>query len=466
MPEKGRASPAALRCLYTRAGARRTPVTATPLSPLADVLVLLERAVQASPADETELVYVEARHGETGLRGAREAPATSERTVFARVHERGRVGTHRTGALTPAELDSALRQALAQARVRAPLPGLPHLPTDPTPLGGGADLYDPEIAALDAARAQSLLRRWAAAGEQPRLRWSAGQFVVLNNRGVRREVRVTAAELEARSGQGPAAGRATGAARTLSGLGAELIAERARARRRAAAELAQPDAASAAVWLSGEAAAILIALLNHNAFTARAYRDGTSFLRDHLGTQVFDSRFTLRDDATDVAGLPFPFDLEGTAKRAVELVAAGTPRTPALDQRHAALLGLPATGHATAGDDARAENLFLLAGEATDLELAAAAEGGVFWGAITKAEVYDPRRMQVRLRATGVRRVNASGAGEALPDVLWEGSLLRAFSRLLAVGRESVRVTPGDRLLGGVVAPSLVVAEMPGLRAV
>jgi hypothetical protein len=74
--------------------------------------------------------------------------------------------------------------------------------------------------------------------------------------------------------------------------------------------------------------------------------------------------------------------------------------------------------------------------------------------------------MQVRLRATGVRRVNASGAGEALPDVLWEGSLLRAFSRLLAVGRESVRVTPGDRLLGGVVAPSLVVAEMPGLRAV
>src|SRR5687767_4955297 len=147
---KGRgATRGAAALAYTRAGLPPDLVNETPLFPLADVLTLLERAVQASPADETELVYVEARHGETGLRGARAAPPAAERTVFARVHERGRVGTHRTAALTPAELDSALRQALAQARVRAPLPGLPHLPTDPTPLGGGADLYDPEIAALD-----------------------------------------------------------------------------------------------------------------------------------------------------------------------------------------------------------------------------------------------------------------------------------------------------------------------------
>ncbi len=435
-----------------------------PLAPLADMRALLERALQASPADETELVCFEARHGETALRATHDDhPLNAERTVFARVHERGRVGTHRTAAAAPAELESALRQALAQARVRDPLPGLPHLPTDPTPVTASPDLYDPEIAAMGGEGARALLRRWARSGDQPRLRWGAGQVVVVNSRGLRREARVTSVELEVRSGRGPAAGRAVGAARSLATLGVESVVERARARR-AGGAVGEPGATGPAAWLSGEATADLVALLNQSAFTARAYRDGASFLRDHLGTQVFDSRFTLRDDATDPAGLPFPFDLEGTAKRAVDLVAAGTPRTPALDQRHAALLGLPATGHASAGDDARAENLFLAGGEAAEGDLAAAADGGVFWGAIADGEVYDPRRMQVRLRATGVRRVVPAGLGEALPDLVWEGSLLRAFSRLLAVGRESVRVTAGERLLGGVVAPPVVVAEMAATR--
>ena len=40
-------------------------------------------------------------------------------------------------------------------------------------------------------------------------------------------------------------------------------------------------------------------MLNQAAFTASAYHDGLSFLREHMGTQVFDRRIELRDDATD-----------------------------------------------------------------------------------------------------------------------------------------------------------------------
>src|SRR5262245_19016955 len=120
---------------------------------------------------------------------------------------------------------------------------------------------------------------------------------------------------------------------------------------------------AAPLCLAPEAVGALVHALAGAAFTAHAYRDGTTVLRQLLGTQVFDRRLTLVDDGQDPSGMPFPFDFEGTTKRRVELVAQGTPKTPALDQRHAALFGLAATGHAAGGDDARAENLFLLAGE-------------------------------------------------------------------------------------------------------
>ena len=263
--------------------------------------------------------------------------------------------------------------------------------------------------------------RWAGAGDQPRLRWSVGQIVVVNSRGVRREARVTAVELEARSGRGPAAGRAAGAARTLAGAGAGCD-HRARPRppRLGGARGARRRRARGVALGRGHGGA------RHTAQRSRLHR---SRLPRRLVLPARPSGHASVRRALHAArrrhrsrrpALSFRSRGHREARRGAR--GAGTPRTPALDQRHAALLGLPATGHASAGDDARAENLFLLAGEAAETDLAAAAEGGIFAGAITAAEVYDPRRMQVRLRFSGARRVAAAGCGEPLPDLIWEGA--------------------------------------------
>ncbi len=432
--------------------------------PLDDVVARLDRVLAASPADETELVWIERRHGRAALRTAKgEEAVRFDGTVLVRVEERGRVGTQRVAWGTQSELEGAVRQALAQAKIRSPLPGMPHLPSDATAVAAAPAIFDPAVAALDGPAARRLLQPLAHPAEAARLAWCSGAVAVVNSRGLRRSTTASGIGLEVRHGRGGGAGWAAHAARRIDDLAAARTFERARTRA-SAAELGAMPPLPAPLWLAPEAVATLLLLLNRSAFTAHAYRDGTSFLRDHLGVQVFDRKLTLVDDATDPAGMPFPFDLEGTAKHPVDIVTAGTPRTPALDQRHAAMLGLPPTAHASGGDDARAENLFLRAGECAEAELAAAAAGGIFAGWLERPEVHEPKRVQFRAVVRGARRVEADGLGAPLPDLVWEDSLLRVFSALAAVGSEAARLPGDDALFGGIVTPALVLGEVRGLQ--
>ena len=274
---------------------------------------------------------------------------------------------------------------------------------------------------------------------------------------------MTAAGVEARIGRRPGGGRAASAARSLEELAIGSVFERAKQRHASGPE-GDLAAGPQPVVLSAEATAGLCDILNRVAFSAVSYYQGSSFLRDHLDVQVFDRAINLRDDANNPAGLAFPFDLEGTAKRPVDLILKGAPRTPALDQRQAAQLGLEATAHAIGGNDARAMNLYLVPGELPEEGLLRAAEGGMWIGWLDQVECFEPSRVQIRAHARGVRRIGEGGLAEGLPDLIWEDSLLRAFSNLLGVGSEPVVRISHDGVLGGISTPALAIADSSNFR--
>lgn len=426
----------------------------TTLTPLADIESRLARALAASPADETEIVWTESRLETTSSRPRRSNPERLHRTVAVRVLERGRFGSYRTGAGGPGELDDAVRQAMAQSRTRPPLPGVFHLPAPqetPRPLDS---LHDPAIAALDAGAATELARSVAGKGELARVTWGEGRYVVRNSRGVARSASVTVLEMLVSCGRGAGAGRAEGASRTLAGLRTDVLVEEARSVHGSGDVLA-PPAIAVPLVVSAPATGALLAELNRVAFTASAYREPASLVRDRRGELVFDPRLTVRDDATNPAGLPFPFDLEGTPKRPVDLVVEGVPLTPALDERQAAIVGLQPTGHAISGDDARAENLFVAPGTAPLDALVAAAEGGLWIGWLEGVTCVEPLSTRMRATARGVRHIRGGALAEPCPDLVWEDTLLRIFSSLPAIGRR-VAVS-GATLVGATVAPRLVV---------
>jgi predicted Zn-dependent protease len=424
----------------------------------------IETALRHSPADETEIVWLEKRRGKSRKRNRQiEARLNHERTIMVRVIDRRRVGSHRTGFGEIGELENGIRAAIAQSRSREPLPGLLHIPADETPTPELARLWDSQIANLNAKRAERLLEPWAGSRGTLDLQWTAARIAVFNTRGVRRQAAVTAAGVEARIGRRPGGGRAASAARSLDGLDIGRVFERAK-QRHASGQEADLTSGPRPIVLSAEATAGLCDILNRVAFSAVSYYQGSSFLREHLDVQVFDRAIHLRDDATDPSGLPFPFDLEGTAKRPVDLILKGAPKTPAVDQRQAAQLGLEATAHAIGGNDARAMNLYLAPGDLSEEQLLEAAEGGLWIGWLDQVECFEPSRVQVRAVARGVRRIADGKLAEGLPDLVWEDSLLRAFSNLLGVGSEPVLRISHDGVLGGISTPAMAIADTTNLR--
>jgi predicted Zn-dependent protease len=218
------------------------------------------------------------------------------------------------------------------------------------------------------------------------------------------------------------------------------------------------------VVLSPEATSELIDILNRVAFSAVSYYSGSSFLREHLDVQVFDRSINLRDDADNPSGLSFPFDLEGSPKRPIHLILKGSPKTPALDQRQAAQLGLAPTAHAIGGNDARAMNLFLDTGEVSDPELIRSVDNGLWIGWLDRVECFEPSRVQVRAHARSVRRIENGKLSSAIPDLIWEDSLLRAFSNLVGIGSSPIQRISQDGFLGGISTPSMAFSGVSQLR--
>jgi predicted Zn-dependent protease len=435
---------------------------------LDEMVSRLERTLASSPADATEIVWIDARRGqESNGKRRRDSYEHLETTVFVRVRESGRYGFHRTEVAEPSDLARAVREALAQARLAPPVPAALRPEGAAGPVTVRGDLHDPEIARMTPARARELVQRLAAQDETVRLGWAEGRVALADSRGLRRAAEATTAWASIVGGTVNGTGMASGASRSLAGLGLPSLLTRARDREapKDAEPAALPDS-PAPVVLSQESAAALLDLLNRRALTSSSFHHGTSCLRDSLGMPVFHPAFSLRDDGTDPRGLPFPFDLLGSARRPVDLIANGVFLSPALDDRLSRQLDRPPTPHLVAPDEAAASHLFLVPGEASGEQLLGNGEGGLWIAALDPPESYNPRTLPdtLRFRATarGVRRIEGGRLGAALPDLVWEDDLRTLLSGPLTVGAEPVTV--GESLFGGITAPALAFEKTSGFR--
>lgn len=105
-----------------------------------------------------------------------------------------------------------------------------------------------------------------------------------------------------------------------------------------------------------------------SALTGPAVARGTSFLKDHMGGQVFPANVTISDDPHRIRGLASkPFDGEGVANHKTVLADAGVLKTWILDSASARQLGLQTTGHARRGTSSppspATTNLYMDAGD-------------------------------------------------------------------------------------------------------
>lgn len=434
--------------------------------PFEQVVDTFEKILEVSPADETELVWLQRRYGAVSdpsmQRRGGDFLENPRLTVLVRVVESGRQGWYRTETPDPHLLEGGVRQALALAKVQERAKRQPVLPK-PSSLQAEHPLCDEAISELGLRDARRHLEQWCGPECQGRLSWSETRLGIFNSHGLRRRARATEVTFSTLAGSGAGTGRASASARALADLHPQNIRQRA-------LDTASDEAVSDSqghhvpLVLAPEASIELINLLNAYALSGRSYLDGTSFLAQHRNVQVFSRDFHLLDDGTCLPGLPFPFDFEGSPKLPLELIVKGQPTTPALTKYQGGQTGLEPTAQAVGGQDALFGNLFLQPGEAEVADLLQAAEGGLFIGWLEPPECYDPNHLYFRGIARGVRRIRNGRLAEPLPDQIWEDSLLRAFARLRVIGRDSVMRSTSTTLLGAISAPSLVLDASEGMR--
>ncbi|CAN5786029.1 TldD/PmbA family protein [soil metagenome] len=157
----------------------------------------------------------------------------------------------------------------------------------------------------------------------------------------------------------------------------------AEAGRRGAARLGarKIDSTTAPVIFENRLAMSLIGPLI-GAISGPAIARGNSFLKDKLHSQLFSKGISVTDDPHKVRGLgSSPFDDEGVANRAWNIIDDGVLTTWLMNSSSARQLGLETTGHASRGlagpPGVSTTNLTLLPGTKTQAELMAEAGSGV-----------------------------------------------------------------------------------------
>lgn len=414
---------------------------------------LLEQALAASDADETELVY-------TGLEEAltrfaqnviHQNVAEADATLEVRAARGTRVGAVTTNDLSPAGIARAVAAAGELARHLPENPEWPGLPGPQT--YQPANAWDRRAAGLvqdPAARARpvaDLCAEARGAGLFASGAFSAARYehALLNSRGLFAYAPST--EVDAtfviEQSEPAASAYAHAAGWRLDQVDLEALRQSALQRARIRQPRRQVPPGEYPVVLEPSAVLTLVEAMVDDGMGALAVQEGRSWMNHHLGERCMSPQISLIDDAFDSDGWPRAFDCEGVAKQRVTIVSAGVPLSPVYDRVTAAREpGRSSTGHAQPyadedWDGPLPENLSLAPGDSTVEAMIASIDRGL----------YVPRFWYVRqtaargAAATGTTRDGVwwiEGGELAYPagDLRFDQELVAALGEVRAVGRE------------------------------
>jgi predicted Zn-dependent protease len=211
------------------------------------------------------------------------------------------------------------------------------------------------------------------------------------------------------------------------------------------------------VVLEPSAVGDVLGFLATYGFNGKAVAEGRSFVSP--GTAQFDPAVSLWDDCLDRWSTALPYDPEGTPRRRVDLVTAGTTAAVAHDRRTAAALGAESTGHAVEGGERWGPvppQLRLGTGAG---DLLAGVRRGLLVSDFWYTRVLDPRTVVVTgLTRNGVwlveggevtRAVTTLRFTQSYPDALAPGAVLGVGADAAPLPERaagSLTVTPGLHL--------------------
>lgn len=261
-----------------------------------------------------------------------------------------KIGVASTDVTTDEGLQAAARRAVAIARLQAENPDFVSLPgpTTITPV----EAWNATTAAFSPEDRAGVVEQICSAAARANLvsagafRTSRGEMAVFNSLGVSAYHRIATADINAVVMGETSSGwsqRLTLDAAEIDG--AQMAAE-AIEKAQSGANPGQLEPGEYDVILEEDAVADILDYFAYLSFGAQAFVDKRSFMSGRIGERVMGENISIWDDGLSLGGLPAPFDAEGVAKEAVDLIADGVARDVVWDSYYGNLEKHPSTGHA------------------------------------------------------------------------------------------------------------------------
>jgi PmbA protein len=418
---------------------------------------ILEKALRASPADETEIVLEAHDSALTRFSNnvIHQNVAEVNTEIAVRVVLGKRVGAAITNRLTEEALGQAIEEAVALARLQPENPEFPGLP-EPQPV-------EP-VAAFDEAVAGATPEwRARAVGAVCRLAESMGvsaagalstgvyELAVVNSKGVFAYHAGTETHFSTVVMSDNGSGYAHRAAWRLADLNVEALGHSAIER---ALQSRNPRPIEPGVYpvvLEPYAVEDILSWLGYAGAGALAVQEGRSWMNDRIGRPVMSPQITIWDDGRDPAGLPMPFDFEGVPRQRVVIVERGVPQGPVYDTVTAAWEGQRSTGHAlprsrpqTASLGPIPLHLFMAPGEATIEEMVRQVDRGLYVTRFWYTRLVHPRDCVLTgMTRDGVFWIEKGEIAYPVRNLRFTQGYVPALAGVRAVGKERWLISEG-----------------------
>ncbi len=390
--------------------------------------------------------------------------ADATRTVTVKVAVEGRVARGTDNRTDDGALAALAERTVEAARLSPADPEWPGLapPADPADI----DNYDPDTAGASPERRASLVADFISAvpGTDAAGYCDTESLVVgfANSRGHFATGRQTRATIDGIHRVGTVAGSGHQTSPRLADLNGAAVGAVAARRFRLGADPFDLKPGEYEVVLSPECVATVAIFLAFYGFNGKAVTEGRSFLE--IGATQFDERVNMWDDPGLPGSVGLGFDAEGTPKRRLELVRAGVTLAATHDRKTAARAGGESTGHSIPGMEAHgslATDLVVDGGRASEEEMIAAVERGLYVATFNYCRVLDPRTMVVTgLTRNGTFMIENGAITGAVTNLRFTQSFVAALDagRVLDLGGE-VRFADSELGPGLVRAPAMRLAS-------
>jgi PmbA protein len=427
----------------------------------------LNKAVSASTADHTEAVFVGIESGLTRFANNyihQNVAETNSRTYF-RVTIGGKIGVAATNAFSATDLKRALKNAIQIAKNQQANPhfkGIPQRAEYPH-----LETFDEQTAKFTprqrAARLKAIFKK--AAGKNMNLAGSfatsTGELAIINSAGVEAYQPYTGAATAVIAMTDTSSGYAQGLSRQVGNLDIRAIGGKAIGRAYKCRNPREIGPGTYEVILEPVAVATLLEWVNYIGFGSKAFQEGTSLMSGKVGQKVTGERLTVYDDATDPAGMCFPFDFEGVPKRKVELLTGGVVKGPVYDSLSAAKEDRSSTGNAlspdSAGEGGLALNLFVGAGSDSIDEIIGGVENGLLVTRFHYINGYidTPNAVLTGMTRDGLMQIKNGKLRGGVKNLRFTDSMLRAFGDIRGMTKEREVVSSWWDSLGCITAPAM-----------